>query len=123
MLAPAYPINRLVQLLGYVELVVHDQGRRHGRTDTFQVRFPHVHRDGRNALALCLGNRRPQRIGRRARAFRHDIQHAPPVDVMQHGNVVMTAPEALLIEPDVDRIIRGAPLQAAAYARSMIRST
>lgn len=109
MLAPAYPINRLVQLLGYVELVVHDQGRRRGRTGTFQVRFPHVHR--------------PQRIGRRARAFRHDIQHAPPVDVMQHGNVVMTAPEALLIEPDVDRIIRGAPLQAAAYARSMIRST
>ena len=63
MLAPAHQIDRLVELLGAVKLVMHDGSVRCGRASGLKVRFPHIEGDRGHALALRVGNRFPQLVG------------------------------------------------------------
>lgn len=113
MLGPPHAVDRLPQMLTDVKLVMHDGRLGDVLGGAVQERRPHVHRHRLNLLALHLGQRVPQRIGRFPRAAGGDFQHSPAVDVGQHRDVVVTPAEVLLVDPHVRDVVEVTPRQAA----------
>ncbi len=113
MLGASHQINRLVQFLRAVELVMYDQGLRSRYAGGLQIRHPHVHGHGIDRLALRLRNRCPERICGFSSAFGHHLKHSSALDVVQHRNIIMTLAEALLIEAGIAQPFQRSPCHAA----------
>jgi hypothetical protein len=115
MLAPAHQVDRLVELLGAVKLVMHDGRVRCGRAGGLKVGLPHIDGNRGHALALRLRNRFPQLVGGLASALRHHIKNSPRHHVVENRDIVVPLAEALLIEPEVGQILQRPSIQSARH--------
>ena len=101
MLSPPDLVERLVEVLGDMKLVVHDLRLRGMRADAVLIGLPHVDGHRFEVLPLSFRQRFPDFVGRLLAAAGNDLQHLRPVQIGQGGDVVLSLAEALLVEADV----------------------
>src|SRR6056297_1481449 len=112
MLRATHLIDRLAEVPRDVELIVDDLRPRYVLRCTAHERLPHVHRDGTDGLDLLGSQRFPKRIARGRRSLGNDFEHSRPIDVGHHGDVIVSATEALLVDANVGHRFGIASLQA-----------
>ena len=108
----SHRIYRLTEVLGDVELVMHDVGLGHALPGRTHVRRPHVHCHSLDRHALRLCERLQQTHGRAELSLRYEVQHPRSVDVGQDAGVGVPCLRALLIYAKVGNLFLGAPQHA-----------
>lgn len=90
-------------LLGHgdMELVVRKFGVRRLHCYCLGIRGERVGSDGTHLLPLPDGEHREDAFSGRLRTFRSDIEDKGAVGIGENGDVVLTSPEALLVDADV----------------------
>ena len=95
---PSHLIDGFPEMLGDVELIVHQLGVRRLCGHCLRIRGKHVGSDGTHLLPLLDGERRENAFSGRLRTFRSDIEDAGAVEIGEDGNLVLASPEALLVD-------------------------
>ena len=105
-------IDRLSQMLGDMELVVHQFRVRRLVRRRIGVGRMHVGSHGHNLLPLVHGQRLQHRLCGSLGSLGSDVQNSGAVDVREDGDVVVASAEALLGNADVGNRRRFASLEA-----------
>ena len=105
-------IDRLPQVLGDVELVVHELRVRGLVRHRVCVGGEHVGSYGHHLLPLLDRQRLQDRLCSGLGSLRSDVQDAGGVDIGQHGDIVVPFSKALLVDADVANGRRVTPLEA-----------
>ena len=109
-------IHCLAEVLGDVELVMHDVRLRHALLDCTHVRRPHIHGHRLDRCTLRWGKRLQQTHGRHQLPLRHQVQYARAVNVSQDTGVGMASLRALLINAKVRNFFLGTSQHAALHS-------
>jgi hypothetical protein len=114
-LLPAHLVDRLVGVLGNVELVEEDLrvGVRQMGPGGGDVGLPHVHRHRLDGGQLGGGQLRPERVEARLAPVIGHVAHLPAVQVGHHRDVLVAPGERRFVDPQMARRRRGPPRQAA----------
>ena len=105
-------IDRLSEMLGDVELVVHQLGVRKLMCHRVGIGWKHVGSDRPNLLSLLNRQRLEDGLGSRLGTFRDHVKNAGTIEISEDGNVVMPLPEALLVDAQMWNVRRLPTLQA-----------
>ncbi len=106
-------IHCLTEVLGDVELVMHDIGLRHALSCRIHVRRPHIHGHRLDRCTLLWSKRFQQAHGRHQLPLRHQVQYARTVNVGQDAGVGVASLRALLIDAKVRNLFLRTPKHAA----------
>ena len=111
-LRSSYLIDSFSEVSGRVELVVDRLGSgvlfRHG----IGIRRKNVGCHGSNLVPLLRRQGLEDRFRRDLRSVLNNVKNASAIQICQHGDVVMTSPKALFINPEMWNRRCLAPLQA-----------
>src|SRR3990172_5257 len=108
-----YLVDRLVEVLAHVKLVVDDLRLRRLLCCGIDVRCPHVHGHGFYLLALSRWERFPQLIGRFCGPVGSHFQHSGTVQIHQQRYVALATTKTFLAQPHMLDSPPPAPSQAA----------
>jgi len=111
-LGPPDLIDRLSEMLGDVELVMHQLVVRKLLRHSIGIGRKHVGGDRPNLLSLLNRQRLEDGLGSRLGAFRDHVKNTGAVEISENGDVVMPLPEALLVDAQVGNVRRLPTLQA-----------
>ena len=100
-LGPPDLIDRLSEMLGDVELVVHQLGVRKLMCHRVGIGWKHVGGNRPNLLSLLSRQRLEDGLSSRLGAFRDHVKNTGTVEISENGDVVMPPLEALLIDAQV----------------------
>ena len=120
-------VDGLIEVLADVEPVMHDFGLRGVLLDTVLEGFPHVDRHRFDVLFLLGREGLPEFASGRFVAALADCQHAMPINVRHHADVVMAFAETLLVDSQMSDLLQiptsqaslHSPIQDELYAREM----
>jgi hypothetical protein len=105
-------IDRLSQVLGDTELVVHQLRIRGLVRDRIRIGREHVGSHSLDLLPLLEGQGLQHRLHGGLSSLGSDVQYSRAVDVGEDGDVVVPFTKALLIDPDVGNRLQLASLKA-----------
>ena len=108
-------INCLTEVLGNVELVMHDVRLGHALPGRTHVRRPHVHGHRLDRYALRWSKRFQQAHGRHQLPLRHQVEYARAVNVSQYGGVSVPPLRALLIDTKIRNLFLRTPQHPALH--------
>ena len=108
-------IHCFTEVLGDVELVMHDVRLRHALPGRTHVRRPHIHGHRLDRCALHWSKRLQQAHGRYQLPLRHQVQYPRAVDVSQDAGVSVAPLRALLIDAKVRNLFLGTSQHSALH--------
>ena len=109
-------IDCLTEILGDVELVVHDVSLGHALPGGTHVRRPHVHGHRLDRCALCRRERLQQACSRLKFPLGHQVQYPRAANVGQDAGIGVPPLGALLVDTQVGNLLLGTPQHASLYS-------
>ena len=112
-LCTSHLIDSFTEVLGHMELVVHQFGIRGLFRHGIGVRGKHVGRHGSDLVPLLRRKGLEDRFRRDLRPVLNDVQNARSIEICQHSDVVMAFSKAFFINPEMSNRRCLTPLQAS----------